>query len=54
MKLFYSPASPYVRKVLIAAHEVGLAGRIEKLASAAGPVKRDQSIIAHNLSLIHI
>ena len=48
MKLFFSPASPYVRKVLATAHELGLADRIEKLPSAAGPVKRDQTIIAHN------
>ncbi|MBV9077141.1 MAG: glutathione S-transferase [Methylobacteriaceae bacterium] len=44
MKLFFSPASPYVRKVMIVAHELGLAGRIEKLPAAAGPVKRDQTI----------
>ena len=48
MKLFFSPASPYVRKVLATAHELGLADQIEKLPSAAGPVKRDQTIIAHN------
>lgn len=29
MRLFYSPASPYVRKVLVAAHELGLADRLE-------------------------
>jgi glutathione S-transferase len=29
MKLHYSPASPYVRKVSICAEEAGLAGRIE-------------------------
>jgi len=29
MKLRYSPASPYVRKCLVFAHETGLAGRIE-------------------------
>lgn len=29
MRLFYSPASPYVRKVLVAAHELGLADRME-------------------------
>jgi glutathione S-transferase len=29
MKLRYSPASPYVRKCLVLAHEAGLAGRIE-------------------------
>lgn len=32
MKLFCSPTSPYVRKVLILAHEIGIADRIEKIA----------------------
>lgn len=31
MKLRFSPTSPYVRKVLVAAHEVGLANKIEKV-----------------------
>lgn len=48
MKLFFSPASPYVRKCLVVAHEVGLADRIERLASAAHPVNRDASIVAVN------
>jgi glutathione S-transferase len=48
MKLYYSPTSPYVRKVLVAAHELGLADRIEKLPSATHPVKRNRAIIAHN------
>ena len=48
MKVYYSPFSPYVRKVLVVAHELGLADRIEKLPSAAHPVKRDKEIIAHN------
>src|SRR5262245_57489544 len=29
MKLRFSPASPYVRKCLVLAHEVGIAGRLE-------------------------
>jgi len=48
MKIYFSPASPFVRKCLVAAHELGLAERIEKLPSAAGPVARDQTIIASN------
>ena len=48
MKLFYSPASPYVRKCLVVAHEVGIADRIERLACAANPVNRDRSIVAIN------
>lgn len=31
MKLYWSPRSPFVRKVLVCAHEVGIAGRMEKI-----------------------
>lgn len=48
MKLFFSPTSPYVRKCLVSAHELGLIGRIELLPANAHPVQRDQTIIAHN------
>lgn len=48
MKLFFSPASPYVRKCMVVAHEAGLADRIEQLPSAANPVNRDQTVVAAN------
>lgn len=48
MKIYFSPASPYVRKCMVVAHELGLAERIEKLPSAASPVNRDQTIVATN------
>ncbi|MGR4869334.1 glutathione S-transferase [Variovorax sp. LARHSF232] len=48
MQIFYSPASPFVRKCMVVAHELGVADRIEKLPSAAGPVKRDASILPKN------
>lgn len=48
MKIFFSPASPFVRKCMVIAHELGLVDRIEKLPSAAGPVARDQTIIPSN------
>ncbi|MDQ8032238.1 glutathione S-transferase [Bordetella genomosp. 1] len=48
MKIFYSPASPYVRKCMVVALELGVAGRIEKLAAAANPVNRDQTVVASN------
>ncbi|MBO9677955.1 MAG: glutathione S-transferase [Acidovorax sp.] len=48
MKIYFSPASPYVRKCLVVAHELGLAGQIEKLPSNAHPVNRDRTIIADN------
>jgi len=50
MQLFFSAASPYVRKVMVTAHEKGLADRIELLPSAASPVKRDKTIVARNPS----
>ncbi|MCJ2069466.1 glutathione S-transferase [Methylobacterium sp. J-030] len=48
MKLFYSPSSPFVRKVMIAAHELGLVDRLERQPAAAHPVKRDAAIRAEN------
>ena len=48
MKLFFSPTSPYVRKCMVVAHELGLTGRIDLLPSNAHPVTRDQTIIAKN------
>ncbi|WP_447554393.1 glutathione S-transferase [Vreelandella sp. EE22] len=46
MKVFFSPASPYVRKVMMVAHETGQS--LEKLDSAASPINRDSNIVAHN------
>jgi len=48
MKLFFSPASPYVRKCLVVAHELGLAERIQTLDCAANPITRDPAIVARN------
>ena len=48
MKIYFSPASPFVRKVMVVAHELGCAERIEKLDSAAGPVVRDARIRQSN------
>jgi glutathione S-transferase len=48
VKLYYSPHSPFVRKVLVVAYEARLEDRIELLKSAAGPVNRDAEIIAIN------
>jgi glutathione S-transferase len=48
MKILYSPASPFVRKCLVAGHELGLDDRIERIPAAAHPVNRDPSIVAHN------
>lgn len=48
MQLFYSVTSPFVRKCLVAAHELGLRQRIELLAATAHPVSRDRSVVAKN------
>ena len=48
MKLFYAAASPYVRKVLVQAHERGLADSIALVPAATTPVKRDEAIVPHN------
>jgi glutathione S-transferase len=48
MKILFSPFSPYVRKCLVAGHELGLDSRIQRLPSNAHPVQRDPAIIAQN------
>src|SRR5580704_17646353 len=48
MKLRHNPASPYVRKVMIAAHELGLAGQIELLSTAVSPVAANATLAAEN------
>jgi glutathione S-transferase len=39
MKLFYNPASPFVRKVLVVAHEKGLFERLEIVPAAPLPIR---------------
>ena len=48
MKIFYSALSPFARKCMLVAEELNLSDKIEKLASAANPVNRDQNILKHN------
>jgi glutathione S-transferase len=48
MKLYYSATSPFVRKCLVSAHELGLRARIELVAAAPHPVNRDRALIAYN------
>lgn len=48
MQLYYSPASPFVRKVLVAAHELGSVQDIELVSAAASPVDANLTIAAHN------
>jgi glutathione S-transferase len=48
MKIFYSVTSPYVRKCLVAAHELGLRERLELVPAAPHPVNRDQTVVRRN------
>src|SRR5262249_40526599 len=48
MKLRWSPASPYVRKVMVAAIETGLEGRIEKVPTKVGPVIENPELSREN------
>lgn len=48
MRILFSPFSPYVRKCLVVAHELGLNDRVQLLSSNAHPVQRDAEIIRNN------
>ena len=48
MKLFYSPLSPYVRKVMVTAHELGLIDQIEMLTHATTPLDPNPEVVAAN------
>ena len=48
MKLFHSHASPFVRKVMVAAHELGLAEGLALLPTSVHPVNRDGNVLAHH------
>lgn len=48
MKLHFAPQSPYVRKVMIVAHELGCVSALETVPAAAHPVQRNPVLIASN------
>lgn len=48
MKLYYSPASPYVRKVMVTAHETGVLDKIEIAQVATSPMAPDAGVAAAN------
>lgn len=48
MKLLCSTASPFVRKVLVLAHETGLIDRLEPVPCVVSPVARDARVVPHN------
>ena len=48
MKLYYSPTSPYVRKVMIVLHETGQLDDVELLRASPTPIVPDAALKAKN------
>jgi glutathione S-transferase len=48
MKLFYQTHSPYARKVLVLAHEAGLADRLEVIHHETSPTLRNEDVFRVN------
>ena len=48
MKLRHSPTSPFVRKVMVLAHETGLESRIERLPTVVAPTRRNDDVAREN------
>ena len=48
MQLHWSPRSPYVRKVMIVAHELGLADRIEMVRTVVGGTTPHRALMQVN------
>jgi glutathione S-transferase len=48
MKLLYQTHSPYARKVLVAAHEMGLHERLSLVHHETSPTRRNEDILALN------
>jgi len=48
MKLHWSPRSPFVRKVMVAAHELGLADRIQTVRTVVAMVKPARDLLPEN------
>ena len=47
-QLHWSSRSPFVRKVMLAAHEHGLAGLIERIPIVVALTKTDRALLPHN------
>jgi glutathione S-transferase len=48
MRLYWSSRSPFVRKAMIAAHETGVAARIETVRVEVAASKLNAEVMAHN------
>ena len=48
MRLRYSPTSPFVRKVMVVAHETGLVERIERIPTSVAPTTPNEDVAREN------
>ena len=48
MRLYHTPTSPFVRKVMVVAHELGLAPKIETVFLRPTPLKADETLSKDN------
>ncbi|MGP9790574.1 glutathione S-transferase [Roseinatronobacter sp. NSM] len=48
MTLYYSPTSPYARKVMVLAHEAGIASDLAIITGSGTPLDSGQAPLAHN------
>ena len=48
MRLHWSSRSPFVRKVMVVAHEAGLAERIERIPTVVALNRTDAEVLSHN------
>ena len=48
MKLYWSSTSPFVRKVVVSAHELGLGEDLEKIPTRVAPNKPDLGLLPYN------
>jgi glutathione S-transferase len=48
MKLLYQTHSPYARKVLVMAHEAGIADRLDVVHHETSPTRRNETVYAAN------
>lgn len=48
MQLYFSPASPFVRKVRVTAHELGVSERIELISITLTPVSPHEALRSNN------
>jgi glutathione S-transferase len=48
MKLRHSPTSPFVRKIMVAAYELGLESRIERIPTRVAPTQRNDDVVREN------